>query len=573
MAHQTDVLPPSSPSPTYTAAAADDETTGLPIVLVREDDLRPDDIVVKTGGRQADTNVSYRAILEEWREIYEMAGQLEKNKIAAAVLREMATKGLRFLVPYYDRHPSNRNRFMTTDDEPIYQVIAADSFGNRKRMKRHLRKVVTQYYRRLNLTKQQLAQRHAHLKATLKATRLKQQAAASTPSQSGMMKQEEEKPAEEEVKPGAAAAAAQDDSSAWSSIWETSEEGETTDGSEEDQGSERMVMPSGTCTVAVPGFGQRPISSSSTTTATTIRSLLFQQPEDHHGTTDSMGERGILQGPEAQGMGRFKGETALERFPESHMVAAAIKGLLQGGGEPFGPGGGASLDGAASMDLFFKGTQDGGEVNGGAATASSLRLQGPVMAAEKVMPMMSQNEEGIENLVIDDSIFEDDDEEEDDEEEVEAATTIARPPRAVCPCPQHGSPAKAENAVVAAGLHQRHQQQQQPPQRQQQVVPRFSYHLLQRNHYRLHGPVAETLRMHDDDGVDDVVMRARAALRSAAVIMPGVMAGDPLEPISMVYDEDDQADGGDDARCDSWSARRSSAHDEKTYKNWNKTQG
>jgi hypothetical protein len=335
MAHETSELPPaSSPSPTYTAAAADDETTGLPIVLVTHDDLRPDDIVVKTGGRQADTNVSYRAILEEWREIYERAGQLEKGKIAATVLREMATKGLRFLVPYYDRHPST-NRIMTTDDDPIYQVIAADSFENRKRMKRHLRKVVTQYYRRLNFTKQQLAQRHAQIKATLKATRLKQQAAASTPSQSGMMMQVDEKAAEEEAKPGlpAAAAAAADDSSAWSSIWETSEEEETTDGSEEDHGSERMVMPSKTCTVAVPGLGQRPISSSSTTT-TTISPLLFQQPEAHHGTTVTMGGRGIFQGPDAQGLGLFKGGTALERFPESLEV-----GLLQGGGESFGPGG------------------------------------------------------------------------------------------------------------------------------------------------------------------------------------------------------------------------------------------
>jgi hypothetical protein len=557
MAHQTDVLPP----------AAADETTGLPIVLVTHDDLRPDDIVVKTGGRQADTNVSYRAILEEWREIYERAGQLEKGKIAAAVLQEMATKGLRFLVPYYDRHPSNRNRFITTDDEPIYQVIAADSFENRKRMKRHLRKVVTQYYRRLNLTKQQLEQRHAHLKATLKATRLKQQAAASTPSQSGMMMQEDE----EEVKPGlpaaaAAAAAAQDDSSAWSSIWETSEEDkeETTDGSEEDQGSERMVVPSKACLVTVPGLGQRPISSSSTTTTTTIIPLLFQQPEAHHGTTVTM---------DAQGSGLFKGGTALERFPESLEVAAAFKGLLEGGGESFGPGGGTRMDGTAAINLFLKGTHDGGEVKA-AADASSLCLQGPLIASqEAVTPTMkSLEEEGIENLVIDDSIFEDDDEE--DEEEVEAATTTARPPRAVCPCPQRGSPAKAGNSVVAAGL-QRHQQQQ--PQPQQQVVPRFSYHLLQRNHYRHHGAVAETLLMRDDDddGVDDVVMRARAALRSAAMVhmMPGGMAGDPLEPISMVYDEDDQAEGGGDNAADSWSAqRRPSAHDA-TYKNLNKKQG
>jgi hypothetical protein len=56
-------------------------------------------------------------------------------------------------------------------------------------------------------------------------------------------------------------------------------------------------------------------------------------------------------------------------------------------------------------------------------------------------------------------------------------------------------------------------------------------------------------------------------------MMPGGLAGDPLEPISMVYDEDDQAEGGGDNAAVSWSAqRRPSAHDA-TYKNLNKKQG
>jgi hypothetical protein len=205
------------------AAAADPIDAPGPSIVVQQlsrDDLERNDIVlgrfpgaagVLKMTNQPDENQLYQTILHHWRAVYEGAGHVEKRKIAAQIVQDMAAAGLRFLetAPGTSRHNGMTTKNKNKKVPLYYQVLPAGSRTLIDRTMRRLCKLINQ--RNEHLTADDRDRRKMKIKTARlakKAQRAKQQ---QPPAAAAIVTSEDDNDEDEDSS-----------SKAWSSYWGSS---------------------------------------------------------------------------------------------------------------------------------------------------------------------------------------------------------------------------------------------------------------------------------------------------------------------------------------------------------------